>query len=264
MIHFIAVNKDKIINRKQLSSLITLSNKIVNDNFSARNKFRKEEDKLFNIDDYFLLNYTEDKLSEKRDASKFLNNKDFLKFTTIPFFIGEKTADQTKTYIARLKKMWNKLNCEECSENEIVYRHAMPTGNIDASFMFIGEAPGVADGAKSFERAMGYGRTSNFLRQSLNHIGILEYSWFTNILKCSLIDNQKQSNEPFEKCWKNLITEIECINPKKIFVLGKNAQNFLKNKLPTQFIKIYHPSFCLYSGIDYKAYSAIVERKLND
>ena len=126
--------------------------------------------------------------------------------------------------------------------------------------MFIGEAPGVADGARPFERAMGNGRTSMFLRKSLDYIKILKESWFTNILKCSFHNNEKKSDKPFENCWKNLLNEIEIIDPKQIFVMGKNAQQFLKSKI--EFTEIYHPSYCLYKRINYKQYANMIMKNI--
>lgn len=174
-------------------------------------------------------------------------------YGTIPFRKEGKGTTNT------LNILWKNHACTECGDM-VIARHAMGTGNMKPEIMIIGEAPGVADGERKLERVMGYGPTSIFLRKALLHNKLLFKCWFTNLLKCALPNNENISNKPFKKCLKYLETEISILEPKKILLLGKNVQRFIEDQesLYSQIYKkvfrIYHPSYCLYKGIDYKTY----------
>lgn len=200
----------------------------------------------------------EDTLLKKNPIRAIIANdkafiyKNLLLYGTLPFGCAD--------YTMNIERLWSKaMVCNACGK-QVIKRRAMPTGNIKPKYMFIGESPGVADGPKSMERAWGYGPSSILLRKSLLHSKILFQSWFTNILKCSLPENKKSSDEPFKKCIKFLELEIELLKPKRIFIMGKNAQNFIQKTSLYNIIKnntsyIPHPSYYLRKGADYKEYS---------
>jgi uracil-DNA glycosylase family 4 len=164
-----------------------------------------------------------------------------------------------------LKNIWKLNGCGLCIDDNIVHRYAMPTGNLEANIMFLGEAPGVADGERILERVMARGPTSKFLRRACIKAGIYFESWFTNILKCALKNNKKKSDEPFENCFSFLKEEIEIINPSVIILLGRNVQQFIhsKSEMKKYNLKdLLHPSACKYKGIDEDTYASMIKEKI--
>jgi len=206
----------------------------------ARNKFRSLEDEFFIYNECALIITFDDDLVD--DEYNFLN------YTTIPL---SHYNDSFSLYARRLKRIYKLAKCEICNENEVVFRHALPNGYLNAKCMVIGEAPGISTGEKKFERAWGYGSSSTFLRKTLLFGDY--YVWFTNTMKCALKDNEKRSDEPFNNCWKNILFEINTIKPEVIYVLGKNAQNFLKEKIKN-FVCVPHPSWAIRKKISCDSY----------
>lgn len=78
----------------------------------------------------------------------------------------------------------------------------------------------------------------------LKDIGIFDYCYITNLVKCSTKDN-KVENKYCENCFDNhLINEINLIKPKAIIALGNQVFNFLiSKKLDYTIYKIKHPSY---------------------
>lgn len=75
----------------------------------------------------------------------------------------------------------------------------------------------------------------------------------TNLVKCLPLDENGKLRYPkpneMSSCIDNLLLEIEKLNPKIIFILGKNTYNFIqkyfkKNKIDnSKLIYIEHPSY---------------------
>jgi len=213
-----------------------------------RERLRLYEDALLKISPHRVM-ILDGNLDEEEGA--------LLLYGTLPFV----KEDEARTDV--IKELWAKKDCEACKG--VVYRHAMGTGNLKPKYMLIGEAPGVSDGKRPLERVMGYGPTSIFLRRALYHNRLLLRSWFTNILKCSLPNNTKTSDDQFMACSTHLLKEIELLQPQKIFLLGKNVQKYVHNSKHFNQYRdiinsIVHPSYCAYKGIDYKVYASYFTR----
>lgn len=89
----------------------------------------------------------------------------------------------------------------------------------------------------------------------------------TNIVKCLPLNNDKiryPLKHEMEKCYPNLILEIETLNPKFIFLLGRQVGSFVFDKLSKRdvllsenfnyhsimvnninYVQIHHPSYVL-------------------
>lgn len=81
-----------------------------------------------------------------------------------------------------------------------------------------------------------------------------KYSFYkTNLVKCLPLDNSKKLRYPdvneMNKCINNLLYEIEIVKPNVIFILGKQAYNFIdnyinKNELHiSNYYYVEHPSY---------------------
>ena len=86
----------------------------------------------------------------------------------------------------------------------------------------------------------------------------------TNIVKCLPLDKNKKLRYPtieeMSKCIPNLLYEIETINPKIIFLLGKKTYNFFITYLKQNNIKINSNYFY----IEHPSYIYIYKRKYID
>ena len=200
-----------------------------------------------------LRRYEDEMLKENnRRAIVFHNeqelNGDIIKALTFPFSVWQINDDVT----TKLDKLWKAEKCTKCKD--VVYRHTMPTGNMNAVYLFIGEAPGVSDGERELERVMGYGPTSVLFRSALLKANILHKSWLTNVLKCALPGNKSLDDEQYENCFEFLLNEIELLAPRKIIALGNKVSDFLSMK-GLRFSRVVHPSFCVRKGINYEKYA---------
>jgi len=228
-------------NDLEIRKIVNITDRIGNDLYSVhRNRLRMYEDEMLTIDYRRIIFLNEEKI-----------DSNIVKSATLPFVLSNQISKQEA--LKRLDIFWAKKDCKLC-KNGIVYRHTMPTGNLNPDFMFIGEAPGTSDGNKPLERVMGYGPTSSLLRMALLNKGILKFSWFTNIMKCAFENNKCIDERQYDACVESLFEEIEMLKPKKIIVLGNKAANYLL-KYDIIFTKIIHPSFCLYKGIAWRDYA---------
>lgn len=217
---------------EDLMTTISFINQIGNNIDSKyRNYLRKHEDKMFD-DNY------------KRVA--ILDNFEMIRSATFPFSNDENDID-------KIDKLWIKKDCCKCKN--VVHRHAMPTGNLKPKYLIVGEAPGVSDGEKKLERVMGYGPTSILLKMALINAGVIDYCWFTNIMKCAFCNNKCDDVSQYTQCADSLFSEIEILKPIKIIALGNKVQQFFAKYDKIKVTKIIHPSFCLYRGISYEKYA---------
>lgn len=97
--------------------------------------------------------------------------------------------------------------------------------------------------------------------------GIKTYK--TNLVKCLPLDENRKLRYPnsseINLCFKNLLKEIECLNPKIVFLLGSQVTTAVERKLKIKFtqaensdlkigrykdidlVSVYHPSYvCSY------------------
>jgi len=157
--------------------------------------------------------------------------------------------------LARLKDSSCK-RCKLCKSS----RHVciLGKGNVMASIMLIGEAPGAAE-----ERTgkVFCGRAGKFLDKLLNSLDMKDRVYITNAVRCRPSDNRKPTSEEIHACQKYLDGELGIIKPKVILLLGRTAieamgfgadvnagsEGFLVNE--TWWAKgTWHPSYCLRRG----------------
>src|SRR5258708_31353433 len=156
------------------------------------------------------------------------------------------------------------LSCRKCphlaaSRQNVVFG----VGDIDASLMFIGEAPG-ADEDEQGEPFVG--RAGQLLTRIIVAMGLTrETVYIGNILKCrpdtpgQSFGNRKPTPEEMETCIPYLHQQIDLIQPKVIVALGATAVEGLLGKTlgisklrgnwqtyrAIPLIPTFHPSFLL-------------------
>ena len=148
-------------------------------------------------------------------------------------------------------------NCTACNIAKSRLNIVSGKGNINASIMFIGEAPGHT------EDKMGepfVGESGKVLTRALFNAGFTrEEVYITNMIKCKPPRNRIPSAVELNNCVNNLIYEINTIKPKIIVLLGRTAlQNVLgkryslamaNNRIVIRdnfvFMPMYHPSYIL-------------------
>jgi len=209
-------------------------------------------------------------LRENKKADKFKYNhivdletyRKFLFFTSIPFVCGDINFD--------LKDLWPH-DCYKCDST--MNRRFFPTGNLKPKIMVIGDAPSFRGGEECFElynsRDNGRvwvnykSRTSMILRKALNFLNLHHLCWYTNLLKCSVLDNRPSNMNEINNCFPNLKKEIELLKPKLLLILG-NHVNSVFNSMNFNILikKIYHPSYAVRIGMTYKDYAKHIKEVL--
>lgn len=158
------------------------------------------------------------------------------------------------------------LVCQKCpnlasSRKSVVFG----VGSIDASLMFIGEAPGADEDVQGEPFV---GRAGQLLTKIIQTMGLQrEQVYIANILKCrpdtpgQAYGNRPPTPEEMERCLPYLHAQIDLIKPKAIVALGATSVDGLFGKVPglgitklrgkwreyrdIPVMPTYHPSYLL-------------------
>jgi len=115
--------------------------------------------------------------------------------------------------------------CRLCPLHEGRSRTVFGTGNRQADWMLIGEAPGAEEDKQGFPFV---GKAGQLLDRMLMAIGLQrELVYIANIVKCRPPENRDPRPEEAAACSAYLKRQIELVNPKVILVLGKVAAHNL-------------------------------------
>jgi len=172
-------------------------------------------------------------------------------------------VDQDDT-LAAAGMDWSELrhcvaDCRRCELATSRTNTVFGTGNQDADWMIIGEAPG-AEEDRSGEPFVG--RAGKMLDEMLRAIGQRRDSVFiANILKCRPPNNRDPKSSEAAECRAYLERQIALVQPKVILAAGKvAAQNLLACKDPVgqmrgrphelngiPLVVTYHPAYLLRS-----------------
>ena len=154
--------------------------------------------------------------------------------------------------------------CTRCALHECRTQTVFGTGNRNADWMIIGEAPG-ADEDKQGEPFVG--RAGLLLNEMLFAAGYQRADVFiANILKCRPPANRDPSAEEIACCQLYLQQQIELIQPKLILAVGRIAAHGLLQtttqvgllrgtvhsygEKETPLIVTYHPAYLLRSPLE--------------
>jgi DNA polymerase len=149
--------------------------------------------------------------------------------------------------------------CTQCALCETRTQTVFGTGNKNADWMIIGEAPGQHEDqqGKPF-----VGNAGLLLTEMLRAIGLSrEQVFITNILKCRPPGNRDPKADEVESCNNYLLRQQQMLQPKIILAVGRiAAQTLLKTDSPlsklrgkkhtfndTPVVVVYHPAYLLRS-----------------
>ncbi len=153
--------------------------------------------------------------------------------------------------------------CTRCVLHETRNRVVFGSGNVKASWLFVGEAPGREEDrlGEAF-----VGRAGQLLNSMLFALGLdREDAYIANVLKCRPPDNRDPGGEEVAACESFLHRQVELVQPLMIMALGRfAAQSLLKTtesigqlrgrmhhyepfRIP--LIVTYHPAYLLRSPL---------------
>ena len=122
-------------------------------------------------------------------------------------------------------------NCERCDLHKSRTQTVFGTGDIQADWMIIGEAPGVEED-KQGEPFLG--KSGDLLSIILESIGLARNKvYLANSLKCSPPGNRDAKKSELAQCRAYLEQQIALVDPKIILCVGRVAsQNLLQSDDP--------------------------------
>ncbi len=150
-------------------------------------------------------------------------------------------------------------NCTKCTLCETRTRTVFGTGNKNADWLLIGEAPGQHEDeqGKPF-----VGNAGQLLTEMLRAMGLSRETVFiTNIIKCRPPRNRDPHVDEVQSCNAYLQQQLAIIQPKIILAVGRiAAQTLLNTDMPlaglrgkvhnlnnTPLVVVYHPAYLLRS-----------------
>lgn len=153
------------------------------------------------------------------------------------------------------------LSCTACALHQTRTRVVFGTGNRQASWMVVGEAPG-ADEDRQGEPFVG--RAGQLLNEMLRAVGLDRHAvYIANILKCRPPDNRDPRPEEVAACSGFLQRQVELVSPQLILCVGRiAAQTLLGTTAPIGSLRgrvhelpglaapvvvTYHPAYLLRS-----------------
>ncbi|MGR8942593.1 MAG: uracil-DNA glycosylase [Gammaproteobacteria bacterium] len=164
---------------------------------------------------------------------------------------------------------WDELEaavaaCTQCGLCQTRTQTVFGSGNKQADWMLIGEAPGQQE---DLQGAPFVGPAGQLLTEMLRAIGLdRDEVYITNILKCRPPGNRDPKPEEAAACRPYLERQIALIRPKIILAVGRiAAQTLLRTDAPisklrgrvhtlnqTPLVVVYHPSYLLRSMLEKK------------
>jgi len=174
------------------------------------------------------------------------------------------THDEKIQKIERLRKQIS--TCERCRLHK-TRTHTVPgEGSVDATLLFIGEAPGRNEDLKGKPFV---GRAGDVFDKLLNSVGLTrEEIYLCNILKCRPPENCAPLSDEVQACVGSLDIQIKTVNPQVIATLGKYATTYIFEKFglsqsnissvhgkvfdietpagPKKIIPLFHPAVATY------------------
>ncbi len=150
-------------------------------------------------------------------------------------------------------------NCTKCALCATRTQTVFGSGNKQADWMLVGEAPGQHEDEQGLPFV---GNAGLLLTEMLRAIGLTrEEVFITNILKCRPPSNRDPHADEVESCNDYLQRQLKLIQPKIILAIGRiAAQTLLKTDAPlaklrgkvhtfnnTPVVVVYHPAYLLRS-----------------
>lgn len=146
------------------------------------------------------------------------------------------------------------LVCQKCSHLAASRKNVVfGVGSIDATLMFVGEAPGADE---DIQAEPFVGRAGQLLTKIIQTMGLTrETVYIANILKCrpdtpgQTSGNRPPTPEEMERCLPYLHAQIDLIKPQVMVALGATAMDGLFGKIPGVGITKIRGKWREYRGI---------------
>jgi len=154
-------------------------------------------------------------------------------------------------------------NCTQCTLCETRTQTVFGSGNQQADWLVIGEAPGQSEDQQGLPFV---GNAGLLLTEMLRSIGLSREQdvYIANILKCRPPNNRDPKPEEITSCNVYLQQQISLVQPKIILAVGRiAAQALLKTDQPigklrgrvhtlgtTPVVVVYHPAYLLRSLLE--------------
>ena len=144
----------------------------------------------------------------------------------------------------RLRKISAEIRkCKKCR----LYKHARKAvpgeGPANAKVFFVGQAPGVAEDRTGRPFV---GRSGKFLDKLLRSAGLKRQQVFiTSVIKHFPPRNRTPKKDEIKACKPYILQQLKLVNPKIVVLMGKVAQNTLRNEpvlKGKKVIKTAHPA----------------------
>lgn len=193
----------------------------------------------------------------------------YLEAMGIDVWVPRAVADhqQQPDAIAESIDRWELLQaevapCSKCDLCKTRTQTVFGSGNKNAEWMFIGEAPGQSEDRQGVPFV---GKAGQLLTEMLRAVGLdREQVFIANVVKCRPPDNRDPKPIEIETCKPYLLRQLALVKPKIIVVLGRVAAQALLNtdepigKLrgkihalnDTPVVVVYHPAYLLRSLLD--------------
>jgi hypothetical protein len=194
-----------------------------------------------------------------RFSSKLTPDQEYyLAYSSLPY--------TTEPSSVRLIDLWNLSIKPERDTSGLMERICLPTGNLNATYMIVGDSPArVAPGKKwtwftdrldpatrYFDRAWSRGAYALIVREAMRELHISSQVWYTNLLKLQTPKMRASTKEEVLAHRAYLLREIELIEPEYILCVGNHAHSMFLEHYPNysqgRVIKLNHP--CTYAGVD--------------
>ena len=179
-------------------------------------------------------------------------------------------ADPAQVNVSNCSDMdWQALqyavsNCQLCGLHKTRTQTVFGSGNQQADWMIVGEAPGAQEDRQGLPFV---GRAGELLTNMLAAIGLKrDEVYIANVLKCRPPNNRDPQPEEAAACHPYLQRQFELIEPEIILVVGRvAAQNLLQTKEPLARLRgrihqlpgcdiplvvTYHPAYLLRKPMD--------------
>lgn len=193
--------------------------------------------------------------------------KDAAEFLALPEERSAITESVTNDVFVANEDDWQSLQnavatCTQCRLCETRTQTVFGSGNRQADWMLIGEAPGQSEDQQGLPFV---GKAGLLLTEMLRAIGLARDDvYIANILKCRPPNNRDPNADEIEQCSRYLQRQCELVRPKIILAVGRiAAQSLLKTDQPvgklrgkvhilnaTPVVVVYHPAYLLRSLIE--------------
>jgi len=147
----------------------------------------------------------------------------------------------------------NQLNkelqgCTACPLHEKRTQAVLGRGNIDASLLIIGEAPGVEEDIHGLPFV---GRSGKLLDSVLKSLHASNEAYITNLCRCRPPNNRAPTEEEIDQCQPFLKRTIDIIKPSVLLTLGRWASESLVKFL--SFSELRKQSSCFPEEYEYNS-----------